>query len=82
MEWVPGGGSRNTGRPTKTWRKSVKEDLADMEINWNYAPKLLEIVPNGKSSSPDVRKGQDELSLSLSKSSHGAVAPYETNHKK
>ena len=35
MEWMPGGGRRNRGRPTKIWRKTFKDDLAEMEINWN-----------------------------------------------
>ena len=33
MEYVPEGGSRNRGRPTKTWRKTFKEDL---EQNRNH----------------------------------------------
>ena len=37
MEWVSEGGSRNRGRPTNTWHKTFKEDLADQEINWNDA---------------------------------------------
>ena len=62
MEWVSEGGSRNIGRPTKTWRSTLlfNENLAELEIKWNDAKKQLRlIVVDGEISSPDVQKGTE-----------------------
>jgi len=40
MEWEPGCVSRNRGKPTKTLRKTFKDDLAEMELNWNDAKEI------------------------------------------
>ena len=37
MDWEPRCVCRNRGRSTKTLRKTFKDDLAEMELNWNYA---------------------------------------------
>ena len=68
---------------TEEGEKQLNTFWPEMEINWNYAKKQLrKIVPDGKSSSPDVRNGQDELSVSLSKSTLCAVSNHETNYMK
>jgi len=34
MNWLPDNGKRRPGRPTKTWRATLKEDLQDMGLTW------------------------------------------------
>ena len=39
LEWNPQG-KRKVGRPVKTWRRSVEEELKQANITWNAAKKL------------------------------------------
>jgi len=34
MDWVPGG-KRRRGRPSKTWRPTLQEDLQVMKVSWS-----------------------------------------------
>ena len=40
LNWVPPGGKRRRGRPKKTWRQTVMQDLRDVGTNWYQAPTL------------------------------------------
>ena len=37
LEWVPPDGRRPRGRPKKTWRSTLKEDLRERGTNWYQA---------------------------------------------
>ena len=52
---MPEGGSRNRGRPTKTF----KEDLTEMEMIRNDAKQLQNIVQMAKACRPIFRKDQE-----------------------
>jgi len=34
MQWVPDGGKRKRGCPSKTWRQTFQEDLQEMRVSW------------------------------------------------
>ena len=57
--------SRNTGRPLKTWRKTFKEVLAEMEINNCECSFQM-----SKAGRPMARKEQEILNLSKSSGVH------------
>ena len=42
MNWIPHGGKRHRGRPNKTWRTTVKEDLQRGRTKWYRAPKIAQ----------------------------------------
>ena len=42
MNWIPYCGKRCKGRPNKTWRATVKEDLQRGRTSWYQAPKIAQ----------------------------------------
>ena len=64
MEWVPEDDNKR-GRPTRSRHKSLKEDLAEMEINSTRMmhKKLRKIVLDGRNLSPTVPKGTESVHL-------------------
>ena len=44
MTWVPYGGKRKRGRPKKTWRATLKDDLKALNISWDEAEEFNEHV--------------------------------------
>jgi len=35
MQWVPDGGKRRRGRPSKTCRQTFQENLQEMRVSWS-----------------------------------------------
>lgn len=42
MNWVPEGGKRKRGRPKKTLRHTLQEDLREMGVSWHGARRIAE----------------------------------------
>jgi len=40
MQWVPDGGKRRRGRPSKTCRQTFQEDLQEMRVSWSGVHKV------------------------------------------
>jgi len=53
MQWVPDGGKRRRGRPSKTWRQTFQEDLQAMRVSWSAVHR----VASEKASSPNAAVG-------------------------
>ena len=41
LTWVPADGRRKRGRPKKTWRATLKEDLSRLGVSWEEALELV-----------------------------------------
>jgi len=50
LEWIPEGGRRRVGRPKRTWKDTLKEDLDVLGVDGMTQEILPTIVPDGDNS--------------------------------
>jgi len=61
MNWLPDNGKQRPGRPTKTWRATLKEDLQDMGLTWMGAEICQRQTEMEKARRPMFRLEHEEL---------------------
>ena len=54
MNWQPDNGRRRPGRPMKTWRTTVNEDLRDIRLTWMGAERSASDRPKWRKLVADI----------------------------
>jgi len=51
-QWMPGGGKRKRGRPSKTWRQTFQKDLQEIRVSWSGVHRAAAVIRTFVVSSP------------------------------